>query len=99
MALARINGKQELDTLKKAYSESGEPLERVMSGLSLLEISSPQSNDILIRLRQDLAIDSYNYILPFKKDILSILRNTQKPLAILIANSWESVYNEDPYKF
>ena len=97
LALARINGSEELTTLTKAYEESGSPGESIMTGLGLLLIKSPESNDILVRLRKDLTIDSQThdpYISDwrFQSDILSILRNTRKPLAALIANSWELVY-------
>jgi len=98
LALAHINGIQELDILRKAYAESGSTLERVLTELGLIEIRSPESDDILVQLRKDLTIDSYLFIRPFRQDILSILRNTRKPLAVLIA-SWESVYNEVSLSF
>jgi hypothetical protein len=60
-------------------------------------IKAPESNDILVRLRKDLTIDSQSYDpymsdWRFQSDILSILRNIHKTSATLIANSWELVY-------
>jgi HEAT repeat protein len=97
LALARINGSEELATLTKAYEESKSPMESIMTGLGLLLIKSPESDDILGRLRKDLTLDSqtrepYLSDWRFRADILSILRNARKPLATLIANSWELVY-------
>lgn len=97
LALARINGSKELATLTKAYKESGSPMESIMTGLGLLLIRSPDSEDILNHLRKDLIIDSQNdepFLSDwrFRADILSILRNAHNPLADLIANSWELVY-------
>lgn len=58
LALARINGSEELATLTKAYEESGSPMESIMTGLGLLLIRSPESDDILDHLQKDLTIDS-----------------------------------------
>lgn len=96
--LARINGAKEISTLTKAYEESGSPRERIMTGLGLLLIRSPKSNDILDHLENDLTIDSQEDepILSdwrFRADVLSILRNTRIPLATPIANAWEAVYH------
>jgi len=94
LALARVNGIQELNTLRKAYAESDVTLEHILVGLGLIEIRSPERNDILGELRRHLTIESHLFIRHFQEDILSIFRNTRNPLAILIANSWELVYNE-----
>ncbi|MER5175164.1 MAG: toll/interleukin-1 receptor domain-containing protein [Candidatus Nitrosocosmicus sp.] len=94
LALARINGIQELDVLRKSYKEAGSTMEKVLIALSLLEIKAPESNDVINDLRNDLTIDSYQYIRHFREDIISILLNTQNPLAIAIANSWKPIYDE-----
>ena len=57
LAPAHINGIEELDTLRKAYAESGSVLESVLIGLGLIEIGSPESNKIIVRLRKDLTAD------------------------------------------
>ena len=54
---------------------------------------------ILDNLQNDLTIDSQEDepLLSdwrFREDALSILRNTRKPLATQIANSWETVYHK-----
>jgi HEAT repeat protein len=97
LAIARINGSKEVATLTKAYEESGSPWERIMTGLGLLLIRSPESYDILGHLQNDLTIVSQEYEPQlsdwrFRTDTLSILKNIHKPLATQIANSWESVY-------
>ncbi|MGC1134502.1 MAG: hypothetical protein WA941_16860 [Nitrososphaeraceae archaeon] len=99
LALARIKGAKEISTLTKAYEESGSPWERIMTGLGLLLIRSPESNDILDHLQNDLTIDSQEYepLLSdwrFRADVLSILRNARKPVATQIANSWETIYHK-----
>lgn len=98
LALARINGPEEAATLTKTYEESGSPMESIMAGLSLLLIRSPESDDILGHLQNDLTIDSqtdepYLSDWRFLADVVSIFRNTRKPLATQIANSWEKVYH------
>jgi hypothetical protein len=98
LALARINGPEEAATLTKTYEESGSPMESIMTGLGLLLIRSPESDDILGHLQNDLTIDSqtdepYLSDWRFRADVVSILRNTHKPLATQIANSWEMVYH------
>ena len=97
LALARINGRKEAATLKKAYEESGSPWERVMTGLGLLLIRSSDSYDILGHLQNDLTIDSQEYEpylsdWRFRADTFSILKNIHKPIATQIANSWKLVY-------
>ena len=69
-------------------------MESIMAGLSLLLIRSPESSLSSEYLTIDSQTDEpYLSDWRFLADVVSIFRNTRKPLATQIANSWEMVYH------
>jgi hypothetical protein len=65
-------------------------------GLAELEFREPQlRKDLTNAYEESIANSPYLISSKYMEDILSVLRNTHNPLAVLIADSWESVSKAD----
>lgn len=93
LALARLSGGSERETLLRARAEASAIRERLLTSLALLSIGEPLADDPgLADLRAMLAAESYVYRSATQVDILECLRASVHPDAAAIVDAWQPIY-------
>jgi HEAT repeat protein len=94
LALARLSGASELDSLFRARAEASSTRERLMTSLGLLATGANLPDDPdLADFRELLAGESFAFRSATQRDILETLRSSSHQLASAVADAWQPIYD------
>jgi HEAT repeat protein len=94
LALARLSGRDALETILQARNEAATTRERILASLGALhtDATSLADDPELEELREGLASEAYLYRSRTQHDVLAILRASTHRAAAPIADAWEPVF-------